>query len=746
MTADGDGEATHGRPLGNRRVPREALEWAALSALLIGVAGYVGFDLRSSHRSIEAFERTRLEHQAQVVEKMLGTRLQATVNALDALRADAPALMGQPAGIRTLSMRMRVMASSMAGVRTFVLVNADGTLVASDRPELIGTDVREGERYRAIRSHPDASAVYISPPFLTPLGAWVLSIGRAIVARPGEFGGYLLAIIDPDYWNLLLDATRYAPDMSTAMIHGGGKVIFEVPAAMGAVGTNLAREPNSTFEEHIRSGKSLTSWPRALGFSGDEELAVFQTILPSTGAANGFLVASFRRRASAIFAPWREELRDRIVLVAAAALMAASALYVRQRRRAAAAHRQAERDVARRRQEEARTALQAQLAQSQKLESIGRLAGGVAHDFNNLLTVILSLGEDAREDVRRGSPPRPEDLDEIVEAGQRAADLTRQLLAFARKQVIAPVALDINEQVRNSKKLLRRLIGENIHIEERLQDGLWTVRCDPGLLGQVILNLSVNARDAMPEGGTLTLATQNVTLASGEPLPDSTMSPGEYVRLRVEDSGTGMTPEVQAHLFEPFFTTKGQGKGTGLGLATVYGIVKQTGAYMRVRSTVGKGTVFEILFARLCHDDPPTVNDGPGKDREGGSETILVVEDDPGVRGAVVRTLRSGGYTVVVASSADEVRSLACERDCLDLLLTDVVMPGLGGAEVARLVVEKCPRVKVLYMSGYTDDAIGRQGVLDEGVEFLPKPFTPALLLARVRAVLDRVGGGRASA
>jgi signal transduction histidine kinase/ActR/RegA family two-component response regulator len=733
MSAERTRESTRG-PGSPSRV---ALEWLTLGFTLIALAGWVAFELRSSRQAIESQHRSRLEQQARIVEKMLGTRLQATGNALDALRADLPALLSQEHGAERLNEHMQVMVSSMAGVRTFLLVNAAGIAIASNRRELIGGDWHEGERYRAIKSHPSASMLYLSPPFMTPLGNWALSLGRAVLDRQGGFDGYVLAIIDPEYFQLLLDSTRYAPDMSTAMIHGAGKIIYRVPDFKGAVGMDLAEKPEALFLKHLQRGSETTSWTGALMTTGQEALTVLQTIRPSKSASDGFLVASFSRETGAMLAGWRNQLRDRVIVMAVVAVAAISGLYLHQRRRAASARIQAEREVERRKQDEARSSLQAQLAQAQKLESVGRLAGGIAHDFNNLLTVILSYGDEARQEVKRGKAPDPESIDEILAAARRAADLTRQLLAFARKQIIAPVTLDVNEHIRNSQKLLGRVIGEDVRIVERLQADPWPVRCDPGLLGQVILNLAVNARDAMPGGGTFTVTTQNLTVSPGASVPDPAMAPGDYVRLAVEDTGTGMPPEVLQHVFEPFFTTKGPGRGTGLGLATVYGIVMQSGAHMGVRSVPGQGTTFEILFPRQAAEHAAPVQDLARV--EGGSETILVVEDDPSVRGAMVQALRSGGYHVLTATGLDEAVALAgSEPGRVHLLLTDVVMPGHGGPEVARRVVERSPGMRVLYVSGYTQDAISRHGVLAEGIDLVPKPFTADALRARVREVLDR--------
>ncbi|MFL5299982.1 MAG: ATP-binding protein, partial [Anaeromyxobacteraceae bacterium] len=373
--------------------------------------------------------------------------------------------------------------------------------------------------------------------------------------------------------------------------------------------------------------------------------------------------------------------------------------------------------------------------QAQKLESIGRLAGGVAHDFNNLLTVILSCADALDEDVRAGAPANAEDIHEIRAAGRRASELTRQLLAFARKQVIAPVPLDLNAVVRGSEKLLRRVLGEDVELVVKLQEGLWSTRCDAGQLEQVIVNLVVNARDALPRGGRITVETSNVHAhQAGARAPDAR----DHVRLVVRDAGTGMSPEVKAHLFEPFFTTKAQGRGTGLGLATVYGIVKQSDGSVHVESEPGVGTAVEIWLPRSGDAAAIAPPAPPAAVVLRGTERLLVVEDDPHVREVTVRSLRGGGYDVLVAQSGEEALALDAAKACdVRLLVTDVVMPGVDGRALAEDLLRRHPALRVLYVSGYPQDALADGGVLAPGVELLPKPFTPAALLARVRAVLD---------
>jgi len=397
--------------------------------------------------------------------------------------------------------------------------------------------------------------------------------------------------------------------------------------------------------------------------------------------------------------------------------------------------------------------LEAQFHQAQKLESLGRLAGGVAHDFNNLLTVILSCSEILLEDRQEGRVVRLEDIEGIRSAGERARDLTRQLLAFARKQVIAPVQLDLNSAVIASERLLRRVLGEDVRLVVEVAAAPLPVLADPGQLEQVLLNLAVNARDAMPRGGTLTITTAAVDLAGGAPpalqagqplpaRPGAPAGPGGWVEVVVRDTGTGMPPEVLVHLFEPFFTTKEQGKGTGLGLATVHGVVAQAGGHLHVESELGAGTAFHLWLPRTVALPPAPAPAAPRRSGRG-TETVLVVEDDPQVRQVTLKALRAAGYQVLAAGRGEEALALLRgHQGHVDLVVSDVVMPGMSGREVADALRVLRPGLQVLFVSGYTQDAIAHHGVLEEGVELLEKPFTPATLLARVRALLDRVAGG----
>jgi len=396
-------------------------------------------------------------------------------------------------------------------------------------------------------------------------------------------------------------------------------------------------------------------------------------------------------------------------------------------------------DVTARKQAEAvREKLEEQLLVAQKMEAIGMLAGGVAHDFNNLLSVILSFTGFALEDLRQGDPMRA-DLLEVQGAAERGAALTHQLLAFSRKQMLQPVPLDLNSTARGIEKMLRRIVGEDIEFVQKLAPNLSLVHADPGQIEQVLMNLVVNARDAMPEGGTLTIETCNRELNEEHASEHVAVTPGPYVQIAVADTGHGIDETTKSRLFEPFFTTKVQGKGTGLGLSTVYGIVQQSGGHIAVHSELGRGTRFEVCLPRhtsseLRSDQAPGV-----RPRVNGTETVMVVEDEDAIRAVVRRSLEAVGYTVLTAAAGDEALVTAAEyAGEIHLLLTDVVMPRMGGRLLAEALVKERPGIKVLFMSGYTDDAILHHGVMEAETPFLAKPFSGHDLTRKVREVLDQ--------
>jgi hypothetical protein len=388
-----------------------------------------------------------------------------------------------------------------------------------------------------------------------------------------------------------------------------------------------------------------------------------------------------------------------------------------------------------------RRRLEEELRQAQKTEAVGRLAGGIAHDFNNLLTAVMGYTAIVLDRVGPGFPLRAE-LEEVKRAGERAAALTRQLLAFSRRQMIHPKVLDLNVQVSAIEKMLRRIIPESIRFELALAPDLGRVRADPGQIDQVVMNLALNARDAMPDGGTLTLATANAELSPSDAGRCPGMKPGGHVVLAVSDTGTGIPKEMLPHLFEPFYTTKGEGKGTGLGLATVHGIAKQSNGFITVASKAGDGTTFRVYLPRV-EERAPGPSDSQIIVSVWGSETVLLAEDDGTVRLLVREALRAHGYRVLDAKDALEALRLAeREKDRIDLLLTDMVMPGMKGRELAISLRARYPGLKVLYMSGYTDDAALIRGKLEAGEAFIPKPFLPNEILSKVRKMLLKPRSG----
>ncbi|HLY61599.1 MAG TPA: response regulator [Terriglobia bacterium] len=386
--------------------------------------------------------------------------------------------------------------------------------------------------------------------------------------------------------------------------------------------------------------------------------------------------------------------------------------------------------------------LELQLRQSQKMEAIGQLAGGVAHDFNNLLTVIYGYSQLVIESLDADSP-NCKNLKEVSKAVDRAALLTHQLLAFSRRQTLRPQVFNLNDVVADMDKMLQRLIGEDIGLSSILEAKLGRVKADPGQVEQIIMNLAVNARDAMSRGGKVTIETANAELDQTYARDHADVTPGPYVMLAVTDTGSGMNKEVQAHIFEPFFTTKEVGKGTGLGLSTVYGIVKQSGGHIWVYSEPGHGTSFKVYLPQVQEGvsvkHPETI-----KPTTRGTETILLVEDDESLRQLLCTILEDSGYNVLLAARGEDALLLFEQnKDSIDLILTDIIMPGMSGRELAAHIAAKCPEVKLLFMSGYTDRSVAQHNILDPDTPFLQKPFKAKSVLEKIRQLLDSENDGR---
>ena len=384
-----------------------------------------------------------------------------------------------------------------------------------------------------------------------------------------------------------------------------------------------------------------------------------------------------------------------------------------------------------------RKLLEQQLRQAQKMEAIGQLAGGVAHDFNNLLSVIIGYSDILLDRAGQDAKMRSQ-CQEINKAGNRAASLTRQLLAFSRQQVLEPRVLNLNAVVVDTEKMLRRLIGEDIEFRTALDPTLGSVKADPGQIEQIIMNLAVNARDAMPEGGKLVIETSNAELDDSYALQHPPLSPGRYVLLAVTDTGIGMSEETKTHIFEPFFTTKEVGKGTGLGLSTVYGVVKQSGGYIWVYSELGHGSVFKVYLPRVDQSVQQSRPNELAPELYRGTETVLLVEDEESVRTLTRSLLEEGGYTVIEASNGTHALEIAGRySEPIHLLLTDVVMPGMNGRALAQKMIAARPKMRVVYISGYTGSFSSHGELFDAAATLVQKPFSRATLLRKLREALD---------
>ena len=543
-------------------------------------------------------------------------------------------------------------------------------------------------------------------------GAWRVleSIGRNLTHLPGV-QGIVINSRDVTERKTAEDALREANNTLRAVIRTSPLAIYSVDLDGRVRSSNVAAHRMFGWQEWELLGDPL---PHLV----DSEAERFQEHLEQVraGAADAVFETRCRTRDGSILDVnlWSALLRDGAGLAKGVVHMVAD---VTERRR-----------------------LEEQLHHSLKMEAVGRLAGGVAHDFNNLLMIISGYSQMLLSGTAAGDPARS-DLEEVVKAAERAADLTKQLLTFSRRQIVQPSLLDLNSLVRNLERMLKRVIGEDIELVTRLDANLNSVVADPGQIEQVVLNMTVNARDAMPDGGKLIVETSNVHLDDEYVRSHLIPAAGDYVMLAVVDNGVGIDPETRSHLFEPFFTTKERGKGTGLGLSTSYGIIKQNGGDIWVDSEPGRGAAFKIYLPVASHV-PAAPRQRPATTVLFGDETVLLVEDDAGVRAILEAMLRRHGYEVLSCGSpASALEICAGHRNTIHLLVTDIIMPGMNGRQLSERVLDLRPGIQVLYVSGYADST--QQEVIDPAMDYLQKPFTPEALALKVRELLSRAPGSR---
>ena len=737
---------------------RYSLRWRLPLLVSTLIAGVLASFVWAAHREVEQTLIAAGTERAQAAADQLASRLaeptRQRLDSLQRLAADPVVARRLRASDRQadLAMRQRLVAMADAEAEVVTLWSADGRPVVSasgpgatdalmpDRAPPLERLVRLRQAHGVIFSEtvePVPGRQDGSP----PLGA--VAVLRPLSATPapdilnqlvGDGASVLLGVVGDEVWTDLKSLVAPPP---VAAVEPGRYLLdaSDGDARIGAVGIvgdtpwrvwvefprALVVAPASMFLTRILIVAGVLVWAAVILVA----LVAAQVTCPLgylTEAAERIAAGDYTQRVSS-------HTRDEIGRL--------GRVFNAMSQQIAGAQQRLLQDLQARTEMEAhRRSLEDQLVQSRKMEAVGRLAGGVAHDFNNLLTAILGYSNLVLEELEPGHPARA-DVEHMRRAGESAAALTRQLLAFSRKQVLQPQVLDLNQVVRRTQGLLQRLIGEHIALATSLDPLLDTVNADPGQLEQVILNLALNARDAMFGGGTLSIETANVVLDEAFASRHEGATPGAHVMLAVSDTGVGMDDETQTRIFEPFFTTKRRGEGTGLGLSTVYGIVKQSGGSIWVYSEPGHGTTFRVYFPSAAQVERPPVT-APQTDGLAGSETILLAEDQPEVRSIACAVLRRYGYTVLEAGDGGEALAIVGRhRQKIHLLLSDVVMPSMSGPELARLVQAEQPGIRVLYASGYTDDAIVRHGVLDPGVAFLQKPFTPSALLRKIREMLD---------
>ncbi len=680
-----------------------------MGVLIVLIIALVSYDFwnRRAQAIDSAFKR------AANLTHILGQHLEGSFNAVDATLAHLAVQsrrLGGPVGNdgewRTI---LQATGSSLANIGSISLVDAQGVVRHSTLPSIVGQSRADQFIFQALaQSRGDATLA--DAPFVGQrTGTVVIPLGRQLETANGEFAGLVVTTLVPAQLRAFYKTIDVGPRGLIRILHPTGVTVFQEPSETNPIGARVADDPVfAAIRTGVASGTLFVPGP-------DKQRLL--TAYGVTGAAG--LVISVALSEADVLARWGRDLINgaAVTFVLVLALLAAMLVL----RRELIARRQAE----------------DRLLRAQKMEAIGQLTGGIAHDFNNLLTVIVGCSDDLADTLPKDAPQQRA-VAMITAASERAASLTRQLLAFARRQVLQPVSVDVNQLVNEMADLLKRTLGEEVEIEFALQADVLRVIVDPAQLESALLNLAINARDAMRGGGKLTIETANVTLDEGYTRQESDVRAGPYVMLAVSDTGVGMAPDVVARAFEPFFTTKGPGQGTGLGLSMVFGFVKQSGGHIKVYSEVGHGTTVKLYLPCRVAAGAVAVRAKTAERPRRGTESILAVEDDALVRDLVMRQLTDLGYTVIVARDGPTAMAELARTQRVDLLFTDVVLPGgMSGRDLATRARKLRPELRVLYTSGYTSNSIVHHGRLDPGVRLLQKPYARNDLAKAIRAALD---------